>query len=191
MPLPSPAVIGYSYGLSELLLSLLRRSKGGGHPLDRGSLRLLWAVIILSVVAANFVVATVPSFHLPRPAYPLAVGLFAAGLVLRWYAIIYLGRFFTVNVAIQKDHHVIDSGPYRFVRHPSYTGGLLAFVGYGLCLLNGLALVVLLVPVTAAYWHRIRIEEAALTQFLREPYAAYCRRTKRLIPFVYQRGVPH
>jgi protein-S-isoprenylcysteine O-methyltransferase len=65
--------------------------------------------------------------------------LFAAGLALRWYAIVYLGRFFTVNVAISKDHRLIDTGPYRFIRHPSYTGAIMAFVGVfasGFCLHN-------------------------------------------------------
>ena len=44
------------------------------------------------------------------------------GVALRWYSVIYLGRFFTANVAILKDHQLVDTGPYRFVRHPSYTG---------------------------------------------------------------------
>ena len=57
------------------------------------------------------------------------VVLFVAGLILRWWAIIILGRFFTVDVTIEKDHELVERGPFRIVRHPSYTGVLLAFVG--------------------------------------------------------------
>ena len=67
---------------------------------------------------------------------PLAVVLFVAGLILRWWAIITLGRFFTVDVTIEKDHELIQRGPFRVVRHPSYTGVLLAFVGVALSFRN-------------------------------------------------------
>ena len=70
--------------------------------------------------------------------------LFAAGLLLRWWAIISLGRFFIVNVTIEKDHELVERGPFRIVRHPLYTGVLLAFVGYALSLGNWAALLVIL-----------------------------------------------
>ena len=66
--------------------------------------------------------------------------LFRLGLMLRWYSIIYLGRFFTVNVAIHSGHEIIDTGPYRYIRHPSYTGALLAFLGLALTLANWVSL---------------------------------------------------
>ena len=98
---------------------------------------------------------------------------------------LYLGRLFTFDVAIAEDHRVIDTGPYRYVRHPTYTGSLLSFVGLGLCGGNLLSLVVLLVPITAAFLRRVAIEEAALTAALGARYADYVARTKRLVPFVY------
>jgi len=118
-------------------------------------------------------------------AYPLGVGLFIAGLVLRWMAIIHLGRYFTVDVAIAEDHRLIESGPYRFVRHPSYSGALLAFAGFGICLGNWISLLVLIVPISWAFLRRIEIEESVLMQALGDTYAAYSRRTRRLVPFVY------
>ncbi|MGZ5504624.1 MAG: methyltransferase family protein, partial [Chthoniobacterales bacterium] len=92
---------------------------------------------------------------------------------------------FTVNVAIAQDHKVIETGPYRYIRHPSYTGVLVAFVGYGLSLGNWAALLALLLPIFVAFLYRMHVEEQTLIDALGERYAAYCRRTKRLVPFVY------
>ena len=65
--------------------------------------------------------------------YGAGLVLFAAGLSLRWYSVVYLGRLFTYDVAIAADHRVVDSGPYRYIRHPAYSGSLLTFVGLGVC----------------------------------------------------------
>ena len=111
--------------------------------------------------------------------------LFLAGLVLRWYSIGYLGRYFTVNVAIDPEHELVDAGPYRRVRHPSYTGALLAFVGLGFCLGNWLSILFLSVPIVIAFMRRIQIEESAMMEALGRDYRDYMRRTECLIPFVY------
>ena len=105
--------------------------------------------------------------------------------MLRWYAIIYLGRFFTVNVAIAADHRLIDGGPYRFVRHPSYSGALMVFLGLGLCIGNWLSVAVMIVPISLVFIWRIHVEEAALLQGLGDSYREYMGRTKRLIPSIY------
>jgi len=115
----------------------------------------------------------------------LGVALVVAGLLLRWYAIAYLGRFFTVDVAVVADQKVVESGPYRLIRHPSYAGALVAFLGLGICSENYGALLVLVLPVTAAFLRRIAIEEAALGEALGNAYAAYASRTRRLIPWIY------
>ena len=107
------------------------------------------------------------------------------GGCLRWWAIITLGRFFTVDVIIEKDHELVERGPFRVVRHPSYTGVLLAFVGFALTLRNWAALLIILVPIFAAFIRRMNVEEEALSKALDSRYADYMRRTKRLVPFVY------
>jgi protein-S-isoprenylcysteine O-methyltransferase len=113
------------------------------------------------------------------------VVLFAAGLVFRWWAIITLGRFFTMDVTIEKDHELVERGPFRLVRHPSYTGVLLAFVGYALTLRNWGAMLVILVPIFVAFVRRMKVEEEALSRALGDRYAGYMKRTKRLIPGIY------
>jgi protein-S-isoprenylcysteine O-methyltransferase len=187
MHLPSAATLGLCYGLSEAALGIFKRSGSVSRDADRSSLRLLWVVILCSVTAAVLAAQLLPqagSALLVR-AYPVGVAVFAAGLALRWYSIVYLGRFFTVDVAIAEDHRVVDSGPYRFVRHPSYTGALLAFLGIGMCIGNWVSLLAVTVPIGWAFMRRIRVEEAALHAALGDSYAAYARRTKRLVPLAY------
>jgi protein-S-isoprenylcysteine O-methyltransferase len=182
------SILGLIYVLSELGLALKKRAKAGeAHGRDRGSLRLLWIVITLSVFLAFNVAYALPAARMGAGIFARYWGLalFVAGLIFRWYSIIHLGRFFTVNVAIAANHRLVDTGPYRFVRHPSYTGALMAFLGLGLCLDNWASLVVLMVPVSLVFLWRMRVEESALLQGLGEPYREYMSRTKRLIPAVY------
>ena len=185
MHLPSPSILGGLYGLSELLLALMKRAKGRSDMKDRGSLSVLWGVIVASVIAANFVPSIFPGFTFSENFYPYGCGVYVGGLIVRWYAILYLGRFFTVDVAIHSDHRVVDSGPYRLIRHPSYFGALLAFLGLGVCLLNWISILVIFVPITSAFLFRIRVEESALIGSLGNSYLEYSARTKRIIPFIY------
>jgi protein-S-isoprenylcysteine O-methyltransferase len=111
--------------------------------------------------------------------------LFVAGLLLRWWAIITLVRFFTVDVTIEQDHELVERGPFRVLRHPSYSGVLLAFVGFALSLRNWAAFFAVLLPIFAAFIYRMKVEETALSRALGSSYEAYMRRTKRLVPFVY------
>jgi protein-S-isoprenylcysteine O-methyltransferase len=138
-------------------------------------------------MAGVFVVLNFGDAALPHGRMFASAGvvLFAAGLILRWWAIITLGRFFTVDVTIEKDHELVERGPFRVVRHPSYTGVLLAFVGLALTFRNWAALLVILMPIGAAFIHRMNVEEDALSRALGSRYAEYMKRTKRLMPFVY------
>lgn len=181
-------LLGLVYLISELLLTATRRSRSRtGTKQDRSTLRVVWLVIIVSVAAGIYVAKHWPAAALPH-ARSLAfsgVVLFVTGPLLRWWAIITLGRFFTVDVTIEKDHELVERGPFRMVRHPSYTGVLLAFVGLGLSLGNWAALLVTLLPIGAAFVHRMNVEENALSDALGPQYIDYMRRTKRLMPFIY------
>lgn len=186
--MPLASVLGLAYFASEFLLSITRRSRSKtGISQDRSTLRTLWIVIMVCVFAAIYAQAKWRFAALSHRELLdfLAVVFFAVGIVVRWWSIIVLGRFFTVDVTIEKDHEVVQSGPYRLVRHPSYTGVLLAFVGWGLALHNWLALLLLLLPIFAAFMHRMNVEEVALSHALGERYRAYMQRTKRLLPFIY------
>jgi protein-S-isoprenylcysteine O-methyltransferase Ste14 len=180
--------LGLVYLISEVLLTVTRRSRSRtGAKQDRSTLGVIWVVIMVSIAAGVFVAMNWPAARLPNGQTFAFVGvaLFVAGLLLRWWAIITLGRFFTVDVTIEKDHELVERGPFRLVRHPSYTGVLLAFVGFALTLRNWAALLIVLVPIFAAFIRRMNVEEDALSRALGSRYAEYMRRTKRLVPFVY------
>ena len=134
--------------LGELFLNVKRRARFPGVSQDRGSFRLI-AVLLLSVAFwEDFACALLlPSVVLPSARTMFVVGLCCVlfGTALRWYAVATLGRYFTVDVASQASQPVIDVGPYRLVRHPSYAGMLLALFGFGLALGNWAGLFAMLV----------------------------------------------
>jgi protein-S-isoprenylcysteine O-methyltransferase Ste14 len=106
------------------------------------------------------------------------------GVGLRWWAIITLGRYFTFDVAVRSTQSVVQSGPYRFVRHPSYSGTLLILLGVSLALANWASLLAIMAGGVIGHLYRVRVEEKALIAALGQPYVDYMRRTKRFIPFV-------
>lgn len=187
-------VLGLIYLVSEVVLTVTRRGRSKtGTKQDKSTLGMIWVVIAVSIMAGVFVAqsrslrAVVWPFELPESDWipALAIVLFALGLAIRWWAIVTLGRFFTVDVTIEKDHELVERGPFRYVRHPSYTGVLLAFVGFALTLRNWGAILVVLVPIFVAFVRRMNVEEEALASALGEKYVAYMCRTKRLVPGVY------
>jgi protein-S-isoprenylcysteine O-methyltransferase Ste14 len=172
---------------SELSLSVFRRaSTRTARVEDRGSLRLLWLVIAVSLCIA-IALQWIPGFRLPLSSTHrrlLSLFLLSAGLVLRWAAILTLGHLFTVDVAIHSNHSLVQTGLYGLIRHPSYTGLLISFLGVGVFFGSWPSLLALVVPITFAVFNRIATEEQALLKALGAPYAAYCARTKRLLPGV-------
>jgi len=172
--------------ISEVWLSMFKRAKSDTST-DQRSLRLIWRTIGISMVLGGFVAYLIPQagFATKTTVYLIGPTIVMVGLILRWYAILWLGKYFTVNVAIADDHKVIDTGPYRYMRHPSYTGTLLEFLGLAICFGNWLTMVVILAPITWVFWRRISIEESALESALGKDYSDYMARTKRLIPFIF------
>ena len=188
------SIIPFYYALialwvgSEIWLSLRRRSAAGAKREDQGSLAYLWWTICISIFAGVFVsnLHLLPFPAALRPALFMAgMALIVLGLLFRWWSIRVLGRFFTVDVATGEDQTIIRSGPYRWLRHPSYAGALTSFLGMALCQGDGVSMLVLFVPVLAAFLHRIRIEERVLAQAFPDNYPAYARDTARLLPGIW------
>ena len=166
------------------IIPLLRRGGVRTRRRDRGSLLLIFISIVVSLsVAFSFASAGVAM--LPSWAFYPGIVLMVGGIAFRQWAIAVLGRFFSMAVRVQKDQTVVDSGPYRYVRHPSYTGLFMIFVGLGLALQSWGAVLVLGLIFTIVWGYRIRVEERVLIAQLGEAYVSYSRRTKRLIPYVF------
>jgi protein-S-isoprenylcysteine O-methyltransferase len=176
------------FPVSELVLAVLKRAHGDSSEVkDRGSLLGAYAGIVVGSALA-FALAGIPEGRIAASPTVLAcvsLALILAGLAIRWAAILTLGKFFTVNVAIHADHRVVQTGPYRYARHPSYTGLLIAFLGLGFYFGSWFSLVALLVPITLGFLNRVAKEEEALRASLGADYDAYCARTKRFIPGLF------
>jgi len=112
------------------------------------------------------------------------IALMWVGVAFRYYCMRVLGRYFTFDVAIHGGQTVVEAGPYRYIRHPAYTGAFVTVIGFGLTLGNWAGLLALVTCVAMGYMYRIHVEETALLQALGEPYRKYMGRTWRLVPFM-------
>ena len=172
---------------SEIILNhFLRSSKSDKKSFDKNTLLLLWVTILISVTIGVFVskIITFPIFTNIRIEF---IGLVEIifGILIRLVAIKQLGRFFTVDVTIRENHQLLQTGLYKFLRHPSYTGSLISFLGFGLSLNNWISLLLVFLPTLFAMIHRMNIEEKVLTEKFGKRYLDYISKTKRLIPFIY------
>ncbi len=151
-------------------------------PPDRGSIRaiLASATIGQTIAVAEFAHAD----HHFQSAASAAIGLTAmvGGLALRLAAIRTLGRFFTSDVRILPDQRLLTDGVYAHVRHPSYTGAWMGFMGCAVFLGAPIGATVIGVALLAAYVYRIHVEEQALLRAFGDEYRTYQARSRRLIP---------
>jgi protein-S-isoprenylcysteine O-methyltransferase Ste14 len=152
---------------------------------DAGSAYLISIANGVTIFAA-FIISFLPWFRIPHPhiAFYVGTALLLAGSLLRRWCWRMLGKYFTGAVAVVSDQPVVDSGPYRWVRHPSYTGGTAMLIGIGVALGSWVSVALFAVETCCIYRYRVRVEEKALLATLGEPYRAYMKRTKRFIPFV-------
>ena len=181
-------ILFYGWTASEMLLVVVTRTRRSGGKLhDRGSIYLIWIAIVGSIFAAEWIRAVVPAPIFPGIRWlPIAaIVIMILGLVVRWIAILSLGRAFSVNVAIRDAQQLYQKGLYRFVRHPSYTGMVICFVAIALAERNWYSAAIVLVIPNAALLYRIHVEEAALRSAFGAQYQRYQEETKRLIPGLY------
>ena len=117
--------------------------------------------------------------------FSLGVLIGWCGLLLRWWCFVTLGTYFTVVLKTTEDQPVVQRGPYRVLRHPSYTGLLLAVVGCGLMVGNWVSTAGSVALVVTALVYRIRIEERALNAALGDRYRSFAASRARLVPFLW------
>lgn len=115
--------------------------------------------------------------------FALAAGLTAAGLLFSVWARRYLGSNWSATVTIKHDHELVTGGPYRIVRHPIYTGLLLALLGSAIALGQWRGFLAVAIAFIAL-WRKLRLEEQWMRQQFGEVYTAYSRRVAALVPFV-------
>ena len=165
-----------------------RVGRGSVEIKDRGSLVILLGLLWLGLGLNFLLAAEVPSAALTwhrTYLFVMGVVLILCGVALRWYAIFTLGKYFTRDVAVAADQPVVRTGPYRLIRHPSYSGTFLTMLGVGLAMTNWASLLALFFCTVVGHLYRVHIEEEALSRTIGRSYLEYRRHTWRFIPFVY------
>jgi protein-S-isoprenylcysteine O-methyltransferase Ste14 len=165
----------------------LRERKNVDSSEDKGTRRIN-VIAIISAIIIGYLFSKLNYFSIAGSfdtQLLIGITLIWLGIALRFWAIQTLGRFFRTTVMIQKGHRVIKNGPYRYVRHPSYTGLLLATIGVAIGMGNWIGLILMVSIVFIALRRRMFLEEKVLQESLGEEYRHYMQDTKRLIPFIY------
>ena len=152
---------------------------------DQGSMILIWVMITFGFIA-GFFLARHDSWK-PINYIITDVGLLVIlmGIIMRWIAIVQLGKSFTVDVAITDTARLKTDGLYRQIRHPSYLGLLLVVFGFSITMNSLISFSVFVIPVTFAVLNRIRVEETVLFHEFGTGYSEYRSKTKKLIPGIY------
>jgi len=117
--------------------------------------------------------------------FAIGMTLAVAGFVIRIHSIVMLKQYFTYSVTKVENHKIIETGLYKFIRHPGYLGQLIIFAGISISISNWLSILTMMIPVTLGYLYRIKVEEAFMLEELGESYLNYQTRTKRIIPMFY------
>jgi protein-S-isoprenylcysteine O-methyltransferase Ste14 len=171
------------WALLEVGLRVREAVRGkGGRGRDRGTRVLIAISLGAAIAAASVATSVAPSLRIPVAVRVFGVIVMWSGLATRVWAVATLGGAFRTTVEVDPGQAVVTTGPYKWIRHPSYAGLLLIVAGLGLALGNWLsAAACLALPLPALAW-RIHVEEAELGRVLGDAYRAYRASTARLIP---------
>ena len=162
------------------------RHRRGGKRQDRGSYLLLVACVFGAFVIALYSTAET-ALRIPGQPIPFVIGVVLTwgGIVLRFAAFRALGRYFTFHVETRPGQPVIATGPYRLLRHPSYTALWAILIGFALMCGSWIGVAVAVVLPAIGFLVRIRVEERALRAELGAAYVEFASTRKRLIPFIW------
>lgn len=151
---------------------------------DNGTeIQIIWSVYLtqlLAVCEATYL--NFPESMRWNITTTIALTAIISGLALRTWAIHALGSFFTMHLSVQNGHKVICTGPYKFIRHPSYAGAFFIYLGIPVFLHSWIALAAAAILLPMAWIRRIHYEEKMLIQTLGDDYLAYCQSVKKVIP---------
>jgi protein-S-isoprenylcysteine O-methyltransferase len=177
----------YLYGFLEIYMSMRQRKKKKIK--ESGDKYSIWILGIFIGIGyfLSFRVANTEIGRLLQADtfFLLGIILFSLGLVIRLKSIMTLKQQFTYIVTKVENHELIESGLYKYIRHPGYLGQIIIFLGISTSLSNWLSVLLMITSVLIGYIYRITIEEKFMTNQIGEKYVNYQKRTKKLIPFIY------
>jgi protein-S-isoprenylcysteine O-methyltransferase Ste14 len=173
----------------EIWLVARDNSRGRGKTaIDKGTRSFNFIAITVGISCAALLNG-IPEFFFPGgrtvPVFLIGIAILLGGMALRFWSVFTLGAAFRTTVETHADQKVVSHGPYRLIRHPSYSGWLLICCGYGIALQNWLSLLMAGLLPLLALLYRIRVEEATLAASFGSEYIEYQKRTKKLIPWIW------
>jgi len=173
----------------ELMLVVRDRIQGKGKTgNDRGTRYFNFIAIFVGITLAGVLSGAARFLFLgswSNTIFWIGLSLIVLGFILRVWSVITLGASFRTTIETHTDQRVVSIGPYKQLRHPSYSGILLICCGYGIAYQNWLSLAFAVILPLAALLYRIRIEEVALVSSIGSDYVEYQKKTKKLIPWVW------
>jgi protein-S-isoprenylcysteine O-methyltransferase Ste14 len=180
-------VVSYLYGFFEVFMNLRQRSKSKvAASSDKGSLWLLYGLITVGYALSFSIGATtIGRIYYWNILFAIGMVLVVIGFVIRLHSILTLKQYFTYSVAKVEGHRIVETGLYKFIRHPGYLGQLIFFMGISISISNWLSILAMMIPVTLGYLYRINVEERFMIEQLGKDYLNYQARTKRIIPMIY------
>jgi protein-S-isoprenylcysteine O-methyltransferase Ste14 len=189
---PSPVYsIAFSISFWSWLLFeiwVFSRDRGKGRRDAHGNGRWVLLALAIGIIVGLNMPAVAPMLNIQgsvTACFIFGIGLMWAGILFRFCSIQTLGKYFSTRLVIQERHELITTGPYRYLRNPSYTGALVTFLGMGLAAANWLSAIILLFTGLISYVWRIKVEDRMLLEQFGRTYEDYKRRTWALIPFVW------
>jgi protein-S-isoprenylcysteine O-methyltransferase Ste14 len=181
-------IIIVAWMVSEIIIWLVTSAGHGSTRknllTDRGSVLVVIAGFCLSIYVAFFMRES-GSFVFPRIFYWVGTVLMVLGIVLRCFSVWTLKSSFTLSVMVKSGQSLVQSGPYRYLRHPAYTGSIMTLTGFAFVLGSAFAPLVVLAICIFCYRYRIMVEERVLLEKFGGEYRDYCKRTWRIIPFIW------
>ena len=179
--------ISYLYGFFEVFMNIRQRSKSNvTTSRDKGSLWLLYSLITVGYALSFSIGATkIGRIYYWDTFFAIGMTLIVIGFIVRIHSILTLKQFFTYFISKVENHKIIETGLYKFIRHPGYLGQLIIFIGISISISNWLSILFMMIPVTLGFLYRIKVEEKFMVEQLGEDYLNYQERTNRIIPMLY------
>lgn len=160
-------------------MTILFRKRKNAKIEDKRTARLLFSCIFVSFFLAFFFMGSRIGL-LPKEYHWvswLGFVVILIGMGFRWYCVSVLGKYFTGVVLIQKEHQLVQRGPYKILRHPGYTGALIGFLGIGISTNNWINMIIFFVAMGLFYVYRIPLEERMLLDHFGDAYREYQKKT--------------
>ncbi|MHC1739797.1 MAG: isoprenylcysteine carboxylmethyltransferase family protein [Anaerolineaceae bacterium] len=179
--------VSYLYGFFEVIMNIRQRNKTKVTNLrDKRSLWWLYGLITVGYALSFSIGATkIGRIHDWNLFFVVGMSLFVIGLMIRIQSILTLKQFFTYSVAKVENQKIIETGMYKFLRHPGYLGQLIIFLGISISISNWLSMLAMMIPVVVGYAYRISVEEKFMLEQFGPNYLDYQKRTKKIVPFIY------